>query len=303
MKSAMMNEVTEGKANIWIECEACFMWTPLVTADVSVARECLTDEKFVCCRCIHFKKIEDRLLKVETFLESQFGNNMIMKNEVSRDARKSSSKQPSTKGKLNVRSDSKHTHEAAKSKTKTQESTSENGKVSRKQVGKIKAVEDVNHQSVEKIVIGDSMCKYLGDALSRKDRNVTRVCLPGASVLDVCQVVENSNSVKEGDTVAVWVGTNDVLRHNERTSLEYYVKLLKNLEQKKCKIYVLGLCLRGNRGKYYNMELQRLCQELGANFIDFGKMWNQKWMSKDGVHLSKYGNTMVSKEVGRVMHI
>ena len=63
------------------------------------------------------------------------------------------------------------------------------------------------------------------------------------------------------------------------------------------------LCLRGTKGKYYNMELQRLCQELEAKFIDFGDKWNPKWMSKDGVHLSRYGNNMVSKQVSMALEL
>ena len=116
-------------------------------------------------------------------------------------------------------------------------------------------------------------------------------------------MVEKTNCVNAGDTVAVWIGTNDVLQHSQQVSLEYYDRLLNNLKEKGCKIYVLGLCLRGIKGKYYNMELHRLCQELGVFFIDFGEQWNPKWLAKDGVHLSRYGNKMVSKEVSRVMHI
>ena len=103
--------------------------------------------------------------------------------------------------------------------------------------------------------------------------------------------------------MAIWAGTNDVLQHNEKSALDYYYKLIKYLKQKKCKVYVLGLCLRGRSGKYFSMELQRMCRDLRTNFIDFEEIWNPNWLSKDGVHLSRIGNRMVSREVSKAMNI
>ena len=69
------------------------------------------------------------------------------------------------------------------------------------------------------------------------------------------------------------------------------------------KVYALGLCLRGCGGKYFSMELQRMCRDLKTNFIDFEELWNPNWLSKDGVHLSRLGNRMVSREVSRTLKI
>jgi len=143
-------------------------------------------------------------------------------------------------------------------------------------------------------LIGDSMVRVIGDKLCRTDMDFVRICLPGATVKDVDKIISNTNEIKVGDSVTIWAGTNDVLQKNYRHSLSVFERMLNSLKERACTVNVLGLMPGGGCEWWlYNMELERLCNEMNVRFIGWKNEWSKDWMAKDGIHLSRLGNSKV----------
>ena len=162
------------------------------------------------------------------------------------------------------------------------------------------------------------------NVICSKKRNMSRCCLPGASVNDVIDVVREG-TVKKGDKVILWIGTNEVGKATNSEFKRETTTLLRETKARSKDITVLGLLPRfpgwrsrksveeqrlnawmNARALSMNKVLKEVCERENVNFIDLFCRRKEEnvtvfqgcqvdWMARDKLHLSSRGVNEVGK--------
>ena len=152
-----------------------------------------------------------------------------------------------------------------------------------------------------------SATTYVGDSIVRKtDARLNKgedvvVCLPGARIEHVTEIIEKIMGRRKGGTILVHVGTNNADKEGTTAIVDTYRKLLKKTKEARVGQIILSgiLPVFGNRIDGYrnskrmaiNGMMKRLCQEEDVRYVD---LWDsfvglEGMYARDGLHLSGKG--------------
>ena len=149
------------------------------------------------------------------------------------------------------------------------------------------------------IYVGDSIMRKTDSRLSKGEDVV--VCLPGARIEHVTEIVEKIMGRGHGGTILVHVGTNNADKEGTTAIVEKYRDLLKKTKQARVgQIIISGILpVFGNRIQGYrnskrmavNGMVERLCKEEDVGYVD---LWDsfvgtEDMYRRDGLHLSGKG--------------
>ena len=149
------------------------------------------------------------------------------------------------------------------------------------------------------IYVGDSIV-WKTDKRLGKGKDVV-VCLPGARIEHVTEIVEKIMGRGKGGTILVHVGTNNAAKEGTTAIMDKYRNLLKKTKEARVGQVILSgiLPVFGNRIDGYrnskrmeiNGMMKRLCMEEDVGYVD---MWDsfvgkEDMYVRDGLHLSGTG--------------
>ena len=159
------------------------------------------------------------------------------------------------------------------------------------------AIEGVRKRA--RVFVRESIIRKTDRVLNKGDDVV--VCLPGAKIEGITEMVENIVGSGKGGSVLVHVGTNNIEREGKTAIVRKYINLVRTLKQTRVEQVILSGILsvtgrrghrcRNCRGVAINMLVEKLCREEEVGFVD---LWGSFVGSadiylKDGLHLSGKG--------------
>ena len=127
------------------------------------------------------------------------------------------------------------------------------------------------------------------------------VCLPGARVEHVTEIVQRIMGRGNGGTILVHIGTNNADKEGSTEILKKYRKLLKKMKEAWVGQIILSgiLPVFGTRNQGYrnsrrmtvNWMVQQLCGEEEVGFVDLLNSFvgKEEMYLRDGLHLSGNG--------------
>ena len=125
------------------------------------------------------------------------------------------------------------------------------------------------------------------------------VCLPGAKIEAITDMVENIVGLGKGGSVLVHVETNNVEREGTTAIIRKYRNLVRTLKQTRVEQVILSgiLPVIGRRGHRYrncrgmaiNMLVEKLCREEEVGFVDlWGSFVGRAGYVHEGLASSKW---------------
>ena len=146
-----------------------------------------------------------------------------------------------------------------------------------------------------RVFVGDSIVGKTDKVLNKGDDMV--VCLPGAKIEVITEMVKNIVGSGKGGSVLVHAGTNNV-EGGYNCHIQKDKNMVRTLKQTRVEQVILSgiLPVIGSRGHRYrncrgmaiNMLVKKLCREKEVGFLDlWGSFFGRADMyMKDGLHLS-----------------
>ena len=151
------------------------------------------------------------------------------------------------------------------------------------------------------VILGDSIVRNVAF------RNARTVCLPGATVASLTDMVRDVTlSFPDADQLVIHVGSNDVARQQSELLKRDFIGLFEVLDSLHYRIYISGptpVCGYGD-GRYsrlrsLNTWLESVCSAHQFLFIDnFNLLWKRKNLfAWDGLHLNAAGAMELSSNL------
>ena len=164
-------------------------------------------------------------------------------------------------------------------------------------------------ETSEARVVGDSIVRgQLVEFCGRAPSKRKRFCIPGASVDDVTEAVDEvTDGLPDNGLVIIHAGTNDIMRTRSEELLEKYKMMIRRYKEKTNNVLISGILPKIDAGNVFfskafsvNNRVKNLCSQEGIEFID---TWNhfygeRELFQSDGLHLNPAG----SARLGRLLN-
>lgn len=162
----------------------------------------------------------------------------------------------------------------------------------------------------EYCILGDSIVKHFKKTTKRrKQRNI--YSSPGAGMKRITEHIEKGQL--DGRMVVLQGGGNDIEKTNTETLMKLFEDAIKKVRERGKMCVVSGILPRHNESHYWsskaigiNDRVQKYCSKMdGVMFIDNWDRFyhNQKFYTRDGVHLNYLGTDMLSSIIDREVEL
>ena len=150
-----------------------------------------------------------------------------------------------------------------------------------------------------RIFVGDSIVRKTDSRLNKGEDVV--VCLPGARIEHVTEIVENIMGRGKGGIILVHIGTNNADKEGTTAIVDKYRKLLKKTKEARVEQIILSGILpvfvnridgyRNSKRMSINGMVKRLCKEEELGSVDMCDSFvgKEEMYVRDGLHLSGKG--------------
>ena len=162
-------------------------------------------------------------------------------------------------------------------------------------------------------IIGSSIIKHFKKNKYRGKNRVERQIhsYSGGGIDEVIYHLENYEML--ADTVVIHTGGNDILKKNSEELKKKFKIAIENIRSRGKKCVISSILPRNNQSNLWyskaigiNEYLKNLCQETNSTF--FVDTWfdfynSNKFLSRDGVHLSRAGVSFLSNRLDQAVQI
>ena len=170
--------------------------------------------------------------------------------------------------------------------------------------------EEGEKEENEYCILGDSIVKHFKKTTKRrKQRNI--YSSPGAGMKRLTEHIENGQL--DGRMVVLQGGGNDIEKTNTETLMKLFEDAIKKVRERGKMCVVSGILPRHNESHYWsskaigiNDRVQKYCSKMdGVMFIDNWDRFyhNQKFYTRDGVHLNYLGTDILSSIIDREVEL
>lgn len=153
------------------------------------------------------------------------------------------------------------------------------------------------------LVVGGSNTRYIGSNLVAQSSQFMAISRSGARIEDIGELLEEGGT--EVETCVVDLGTNNLLREENKEIEEKYKQLITELKQRKKRIMLMGILPRRDISAFHhrrrldiNSTLRQLCKDEGIEYLDMEfNALRSDFLVQDGLHLNRSGSDMVARRI------